>query len=126
MFPSAVLDTGVPLILAMSRIANAIYGAVGVTPAEDGMCESSFLLFSLLLCLGFGRWLFGSFGSTSVHVSVGVVGRMRGREFVFRLSWACIFHLLIVALSFPSFPCSHPIVFISAALTLPLIRFRSL
>ncbi|RXW13833.1 hypothetical protein EST38_g12019 [Candolleomyces aberdarensis] len=36
-FPSAVLDTGVPLILATSRIANAIYGAVGVTPAEDGM-----------------------------------------------------------------------------------------
>ncbi|KAJ2924878.1 hypothetical protein H1R20_g12217, partial [Candolleomyces eurysporus] len=36
-FPSAVLDTGVPRILATSRIANAIYGAVGVTPAEDGM-----------------------------------------------------------------------------------------
>ncbi|PPQ85957.1 hypothetical protein CVT24_007934 [Panaeolus cyanescens] len=38
-FPSAVVDSGVPLWLTTSRIANAIYGALGVGPAQDGMCE---------------------------------------------------------------------------------------
>ncbi|KAF6741479.1 aspartic peptidase domain-containing protein [Ephemerocybe angulata] len=36
-FPSAVVDSGVPVILARSQIANAIWGAVGIGPAEDGM-----------------------------------------------------------------------------------------
>ncbi|KAJ3512984.1 hypothetical protein NLJ89_g3205 [Agrocybe chaxingu] len=35
-FPSAILDSGVPLILTTSTIANAIYGAIGVSPASDG------------------------------------------------------------------------------------------
>jgi len=37
-FPSAVLDSGVPLILTTSTIANAIYGAIGVNPSSDGAC----------------------------------------------------------------------------------------
>lgn len=44
-FPSAVLDSGVPLILASGRIANAVWGAVGVSPSADGYCEC--LLFSV-------------------------------------------------------------------------------
>ncbi|KAF5311220.1 hypothetical protein D9611_013048 [Ephemerocybe angulata] len=36
-FPSAVVDSGVPVILARSQIANAIWGALGIGPAEDGM-----------------------------------------------------------------------------------------
>ncbi|KAF9551927.1 acid protease [Agrocybe pediades] len=36
-FPSAVLDSGVPLILTTTMIANGIYGAIGVSPASDGM-----------------------------------------------------------------------------------------
>ncbi|KAG6871558.1 hypothetical protein C0995_003074 [Termitomyces sp. Mi166 len=35
-FPSAVLDTGVPLILTTSAVANAIYGAIGIGPGSDG------------------------------------------------------------------------------------------
>ncbi|KAG6912030.1 hypothetical protein DXG01_000278 [Tephrocybe rancida] len=35
-FPSAVLDSGVPLILTTSAVANGIYGAIGVAPAADG------------------------------------------------------------------------------------------
>ncbi|KAF8888717.1 aspartic peptidase domain-containing protein [Gymnopilus junonius] len=36
-WPSAVMDTGVPVILTTSTIANAVYGAIGVQPANDGM-----------------------------------------------------------------------------------------
>ncbi|KAJ6557910.1 aspartic peptidase domain-containing protein [Mycena capillaripes] len=36
-FPSAVLDTGVPLILTTKAVADAIYGAIGVNPAADNM-----------------------------------------------------------------------------------------
>jgi len=39
-FPSAVIDSGVPYILATTQVANAIYGAIGVHPAQDGNCES--------------------------------------------------------------------------------------
>ncbi|TFK66943.1 acid protease [Pluteus cervinus] len=35
-FQSAVLDTGVPLILTTSNVANGIYGAIGIGPADDG------------------------------------------------------------------------------------------
>ncbi|KAI0262399.1 aspartic peptidase domain-containing protein [Gloeopeniophorella convolvens] len=35
-FPTAVLDSGVPVILATSDIANGIYGALGIGPAADG------------------------------------------------------------------------------------------
>ncbi|KJA15324.1 hypothetical protein HYPSUDRAFT_48479 [Hypholoma sublateritium FD-334 SS-4] len=35
-FPSAVLDSGVPLILTTSAVSNAIYGAIGITPSSDG------------------------------------------------------------------------------------------
>lgn len=38
-FPSAVLDSGVPLILTTSTVANGIYGALGVGPASDGKCS---------------------------------------------------------------------------------------
>lgn len=48
-FPSAVLDSGVPLILASGRIANGVWGALGVSPADDGMCECFFILVSLVL-----------------------------------------------------------------------------
>lgn len=37
--PTAVLDSGVPLILATSNIANGIYGALGIGPAADGQCK---------------------------------------------------------------------------------------
>ncbi|KAF8059233.1 aspartic peptidase domain-containing protein [Lyophyllum atratum] len=36
-FPSAVLDSGVPLIFTTSQVANGIYGAIGIQPASDGM-----------------------------------------------------------------------------------------
>ncbi|KAF9778571.1 acid protease [Thelephora terrestris] len=34
-FPTAVLDTGVPVILMRSTIANGIYGALDIHPAQD-------------------------------------------------------------------------------------------
>ncbi|KAM5541289.1 hypothetical protein V8D89_005218 [Ganoderma adspersum] len=34
--PSAILDSGVPLIITTPDIANGIYGAMGVGPANDG------------------------------------------------------------------------------------------
>ncbi|KAF8875284.1 aspartic peptidase domain-containing protein [Infundibulicybe gibba] len=40
-FPSAVLDSGGPYILTTTAIANAIYGAIGVSPANDGKCKLS-------------------------------------------------------------------------------------
>ena len=38
-FPTAVLDTGVPVILTTSAIANGIYGALDIHPAQDKSCE---------------------------------------------------------------------------------------
>jgi hypothetical protein len=38
-FPTAVLDTGVPVILTTSAIANGIYGALDIHPAQDTNCE---------------------------------------------------------------------------------------
>ena len=38
-FPTAVLDTGVPVILMTSTIANGIYGALDIHPAQDRNCE---------------------------------------------------------------------------------------
>ncbi|KAF8815611.1 acid protease [Phlegmacium glaucopus] len=35
--PIAILDSGVPLILTTTAIANGIYGAIGIRPAQDGM-----------------------------------------------------------------------------------------
>jgi hypothetical protein len=46
-FPSAVLDSGVPLILTTSTIANGIYGAIGINPASDGLCMS------ISTCIGY-------------------------------------------------------------------------
>ena len=37
--PTAILDSGVPSILATSDIANGIYGALGIGPASDGQCK---------------------------------------------------------------------------------------
>ena len=39
LLPTATLDTGVPLILTTTSVANAIYGAIGVSPANDGQCK---------------------------------------------------------------------------------------
>ncbi|THH14098.1 hypothetical protein EW146_g6193 [Bondarzewia mesenterica] len=35
-FPTAVLDSGVPYILTTTNIANGIYGALGIGPGSDG------------------------------------------------------------------------------------------
>ncbi|KAF9266935.1 acid protease [Marasmius fiardii PR-910] len=35
-YPTAVLDTGIPLIFATRAVADAIYGAIGISPASDG------------------------------------------------------------------------------------------
>lgn len=45
-FPSAILDSGVPLILTTSTIANAIYGAIGISPSSDGSCTFLFPSFN--------------------------------------------------------------------------------
>ena len=41
--PTAVIDSGMPIILTSVGIANAIYGALGIGPANDGQCKSSHL-----------------------------------------------------------------------------------
>lgn len=41
-FPTAVLGSGVQVILTSTAMANAIYGALGIGPASDGNCESPF------------------------------------------------------------------------------------
>jgi hypothetical protein len=38
-YTTATLDSGVPLILTTSAIANGIYGAIGINPASDGQCK---------------------------------------------------------------------------------------
>jgi hypothetical protein len=43
-YPNAILDTGVPVILTSSEIANGIYGAVGISPAGDGQCKHLFFV----------------------------------------------------------------------------------
>ncbi|KAF8836327.1 acid protease [Paxillus ammoniavirescens] len=35
-YPTALLDSGIPLIITTSEIANGIYGALGVSPGSDG------------------------------------------------------------------------------------------
>ncbi|EJD04408.1 acid protease [Fomitiporia mediterranea MF3/22] len=35
-YPEAVLDTGVPYIISTPTIANAVWGALGISPANDG------------------------------------------------------------------------------------------
>ncbi|KIJ59284.1 hypothetical protein HYDPIDRAFT_162632 [Hydnomerulius pinastri MD-312] len=35
-YPTALLDSGVPLIITTSEIANGIYGALGISPGSDG------------------------------------------------------------------------------------------
>jgi hypothetical protein len=39
-YPTAILDSGVPFILTTSAIANGIYGALGIEPATDGQCRN--------------------------------------------------------------------------------------
>ena len=36
---TAIIDSGMPVILARQDIANGIYGALGVGPGNDGQCE---------------------------------------------------------------------------------------
>ncbi len=47
-YPDAVLDTGVPYIIATPSLANAIWGSLGIGPASDGNCE-------LIICLFFNQ-----------------------------------------------------------------------
>ncbi|KIK91413.1 hypothetical protein PAXRUDRAFT_830863 [Paxillus rubicundulus Ve08.2h10] len=35
-YPTALLDSGVPLIITTSEIANGVYGALGISPGSDG------------------------------------------------------------------------------------------
>jgi hypothetical protein len=42
--PTAVVDSGMPIILASRNIANAIYGALGIGPGSDGQCEFTCIL----------------------------------------------------------------------------------
>lgn len=37
-FPEAILDSGVPYIIATPAIANGVWGALGIGPAGDGNC----------------------------------------------------------------------------------------
>ena len=37
--PTAVVDSGMPIILASEAIANGIYGAMGIGPSSDNQCE---------------------------------------------------------------------------------------
>lgn len=39
--PTAVVDSGMPIILATPDIANGIYGALGIGPGSDGQCKYS-------------------------------------------------------------------------------------
>jgi hypothetical protein len=48
-FPTALLDSGVPLIVTTSSIANGIYGALGISPASDGQCAFLYTYQSYLL-----------------------------------------------------------------------------
>ena len=48
--PNVMLDSGVPIIVATERIANAIYGALGIGPASDGNCECT--VWALCVCAG--------------------------------------------------------------------------
>lgn len=41
-FPNAILDSGTALIFTTTTIANAIYGSIGIQPANDGMCKEFF------------------------------------------------------------------------------------
>lgn len=36
---TAVVDSGMPIILASPDIANGIYGALGIGPGGDGQCK---------------------------------------------------------------------------------------
>lgn len=38
-FPEAVLDSGVPFIIATPSLASGIWGALGINPAADGNCQ---------------------------------------------------------------------------------------
>jgi hypothetical protein len=42
--PVAVLDSGVPLIVTTSEIANGIYGTLGIGPGADGQCGLPLIL----------------------------------------------------------------------------------
>lgn len=41
--PTALLDSGLPLILTTPALANGIYGALGIGPASDGNCAACFV-----------------------------------------------------------------------------------
>lgn len=49
-FPIAVIDSGVPFILTSSKVANAIYGAIDVHPAQDGSCKYTCRYFRFVSC----------------------------------------------------------------------------
>lgn len=45
--PTALLDSGSPLIITTPALANGIYGALGVGPASDGNCVAVFFFHEL-------------------------------------------------------------------------------
>ncbi|KAH8078426.1 hypothetical protein BXZ70DRAFT_1012766 [Cristinia sonorae] len=45
-FATAVVDSGMPIILASLDIANGTYGALGIGPASDRQCESPVFVFA--------------------------------------------------------------------------------
>lgn len=63
-FPVAVLDSGVPLIITTSEIANGIYGALGIGPAADGQCGLQ------LIFIGFVLFLFSQIMYLVLHHSI--------------------------------------------------------
>ena len=48
--PNVMLDSGVRIIIATERIANANYCAPGIGPASDGNCECA--VWALCVCAG--------------------------------------------------------------------------
>ena len=50
MTPTAVVDSGMPVILASRMIANGIYGALGIGPGSDGQCEQCSHFLCVIAC----------------------------------------------------------------------------
>lgn len=44
--PTAIIDSGMPVILTSRTVANALYGALGIGPGSDGQCKCQILTFT--------------------------------------------------------------------------------
>lgn len=51
LFPEAVVDTGVPYIISTPSIANAVWGALNIQPANDGNCTYFVSIFKFITSL---------------------------------------------------------------------------